>query len=111
MDIRKLMELVAVSWKFGKKNYPRIPVESTEVRTEFALKHIHLHMSFEVGELAKILEAGDHASGLFISIEQGRHIARNFILNGLKLAEILGVTHEEIVAELLTGYLENKYKT
>lgn len=95
----KLEEVRAIAadrFTFDRDHYPNLP-EGEQVRL-FAQRHLLLHLNKNIGAIAGVVEPGDHGES------QGNvsaPVIGKLIVNALRLADVSGVTMEELQASIL----------
>ena len=103
-DINKLIGYVGKQFVFDDVAYPELKGMSEEQKLKFALRHSALHFAKTAGKISEVGERFDH--GKEINIEDIKKNIPKALINTLKLAEIVGMTEEEIIRAM-----EEKYKT
>lgn len=98
----KLIQFISKSFPFNGEKYPELQGADEQKRFRFGLRHVALHMGISLSKVAKASERFDH--GKEFDTTELRADAVNTIINGLKLAELLNISGEEIIQEM-----ENKY--
>ncbi len=100
--VDKLIKFVSKNFAFDGTKYPELKDADQQKRFRFGLKHVTLHMAVSLSKVAKSSERFDH--GKDFDITEIRADAVNTIINGLKLAELLNISGEEIIKEMETKY-------
>ncbi|MBI4095203.1 MAG: hypothetical protein HY435_03360 [Candidatus Liptonbacteria bacterium] len=102
MNLSELMSLVRDNWLFDEANYPQIRECSDSEQQLFALRHVLMHLAKALGKLSEIVEPLDHKS---VPEPPNKAtfepIVRNFLINTLKLADIAGISPEELAESVI----------
>ncbi len=107
MTTEELLNMVAEAWPINAKEYPvlaKMP-QTPKTRQGFGVAHANLHIMKSCGAVAALVEGSDH-SGFSSDVIGGgdnndlRKLAIKQVLNALRLAELTGVTGEDIEIEL-----------
>lgn len=101
-----IYNLVNENWDISQENYITPIPEDIDLKTSFAAKHIHMHLSEIISdlvianaEIAKTAEGADHY-GVFEG-NRLRQSPKRMIVNALKLADTLGISPEELTRQLM----------
>ncbi|WP_133365617.1 hypothetical protein [Qipengyuania sediminis] len=78
--------------------YPDVEAFSRGEALEFCLRHSALHFSKTAGRLAAFVENVDH--GKYDHIEKLQAIVAAGLINSLKLADEIGISGPEIIAQM-----------
>lgn len=74
----------------------------------FAFEHLHVHLSGNVGALAKIVEPAAH--GLPLDLSDILRITRNLFVGSLHVASVAGISTEQLCYEVERWAKERKNK-
>lgn len=96
-DLTSLMVFIGARYTFTSEHYPDIP-ELPADRLPYAVRHSALHMMKSTGKIAAEAEAADHGGDM--SIENLKIATTKMLVNVLKLAEELGMSGEELAANV-----------
>lgn len=98
----KLIKFVSKNFAFDGTKYPKLKDADEQERFRFGLRHVGLHMAKSLSKVAGASERFDH--GKEFDTTEIRADAVNTIINGLKLAELLNISGEEIIKEMEAKY-------
>lgn len=121
MDIEKLMARVVERWPLDEISYPNLKIFASRrnvlerwpfdglddpemeerlvhERRVFALRHILMHQAKALGKLLEAVEPCDH--GAQCDEEKLRLTVRNFFINTLRMAEVSGMTADDLVESI-----------
>ncbi len=98
----KLIKFISKNFAFDETKYPELKDADEQKRFRFGLKHVSLHMAIALSKVAKSSERFDH--GKEFDTTEIRADAVNTIINGLKLAELLNISGQEIIQEMESKY-------
>lgn len=105
MTLREFMDQIGSSWPFDAATYPALQnLQGDGIAWQlFAIDHILHHQSKSHAVLASALERSQHGQGLYENNtnaselrSQMRIAARKMVKNSLRLAQVLGLTAEDI---------------
>jgi hypothetical protein len=102
-DIDTLIKYIGELFVFDEKKYPELVGATDKQKFIFAIRHSALHFSKVAGKISSVAEGIDH--GGETDIEEIKKYIPKALANTLKLAEIVGMTEEEIIHAI-----EEKYK-
>lgn len=94
-EINQLIKIIAEHFPFGEDHYPELRGANETERLLFAVRHSALHFAKTSGKIAAGSEDTDHGNALNIP-EVKANIVKALI-DILRLAELLGMTEEDIV--------------
>jgi len=96
--LQQLTEHIALVWKFVPERYPDLAGESAEQRESFLIKHLLLHLTKNMGEIAALCEEFDHRQR--INRRQRLQIATiKMFVSVLKLAEESGLSAADLLSQ------------
>lgn len=99
-DIKPTSELIAQVWKCKTLRYPETAGMNDDQRMNYLVKHSLLHIGVTVGKISKVCQARDHKKEFTEEERKAlKHEATALFVNSLKLAEEVGLTPEELVAQ------------
>lgn len=96
-----LIQLVEEHYVFTPDVYPELPNDEGQT-LRFALKHSALHFAKTAGQLATVCEALDH--GADVDDATLRELTPKALINTLKLAELIGLTEQELLEAACNRY-------
>ena len=99
--LSSLISLAAQRHACTEGDYPELAGKDAQQRRIFALRHSAIHFAKTAGKIAAVSEAADHGGEL--DIEELRRNVPKALINALHLAELVGMSGEEI-----EGLLEEK---
>lgn len=102
-EIDKVMEFIAKHFVFDENAYPELKGKSEEEKLKFAVRHCALHFSKTAGKVVAVSESVDHGND--INLDSLREDVPKAFINTLRLAELVGMSGEDIVKAV-----EEKYK-
>ena len=97
-EIDNLMQLVLDSWSFDQEHYAHSVGNTESEKLAFAAGHVNDHINESTGRISRIIGEAQH-TGVFDS-EPLRQDPRRIVVNGLRLAAVLGISAEELVADI-----------
>ena len=97
-DLASLMSFIGERYTFTEENYPGFDALSVYDRTVFAVRHSAMHMMKSTGKIAAEAEKADHGGEM--SPEDLKTATTKMLVNVLKLAEELGISAEELAANV-----------
>src|SRR4051812_38441753 len=96
LRISGLMAEIAQKYPFSSEKYKRLkPDARPDEILEFGVRHSLLHMTKSLGVIATVLEKTDHSGVLRDS--PLREVTVKSVINALNLANVLGISAEELV--------------
>lgn len=101
------MKTVKEDWVFDKGNYPPMKSMSQKEKRVFSVEHILKHQSKALAKATEALERFDH--GFPLDEEKLRLSNRNFLINTLRMADVLGVSPEKLAADV-QQWADEKYR-
>lgn len=103
--LQDVMGIIAKKYVFKKENYPNMDDSSVETVRAFAINHSVLHMQKTLGKIADVCEVYDHTGKQSLDglNTVGSATVKMFI-NTLKLAEEIGISAEQLIAEVDTFF-------
>jgi hypothetical protein len=101
-EIDQLIEQIARGLQFDGEAYPELRNATDEQRRVFAVRHNALHFAKTAGKIAAVSEAVDHGGVLNIDTLKGNVV--DSLVSTLRLAEVVGMTEEELVAAIREKY-------
>lgn len=100
-----LIEFVTKHNIFNEKKYPELAGATQEEIFRFAVKHSALHFSKVAGKVAAVSESVDH--GGVTDVEELKKSISKTVVNALRLAEVIGMTGEEIIQRIEKQYSDS----
>lgn len=100
MNIGDLTDIIVKDWPFDVTNYPRLARIPTEQHREFAIRHILMHQQKACGKLAEVSEPMEHGVVALLDETKLRLATRNFLINTLRLAVVVGITPDQLVRQV-----------
>lgn len=94
VDLAALMATVQAGFPFTQDRYPNGDLGTPEKTRAFAVRHSSVHMAKTGGQIAAEAEKYDH--GNQINEAKLKIAVAKMLVNTLNLANILGVTAEEL---------------
>ncbi len=94
--IWNISHVAEVRFRFEAENYPEIPQDVEQIKV-FAQKHLLLHLSKNLGEIAGAIEPQDHGK---IGSPISPQLVRKLLVNSLRLADVSGVSIYDIEKSL-----------
>ncbi len=95
-SLRDVQRMAAKRFPFDAEHYPEIPKDG-DGANHYAQRHLHIHLSKNLGEVAAAIEPKDHGA-------EGGHVSpqliRKLLVNVIRLADVSGVSMQEIEASL-----------
>jgi hypothetical protein len=101
--LNELIAFIAERFRFEAPAYPSLAGKTAEECLVFGIQHNALHVAKTAGKIASVMESVDHGGSLDAE-ELRKHVSRSLI-NTLRLAELVGLTGEEMVRAV-----EEKYR-
>jgi hypothetical protein len=92
--------LVKTNWPFDETRYPQLEGATADQILQFAARHVQMHAAQTVGGLAGECEDADH-SGAAPSKPILVMAARQLLVHAICLANIVGLSPEELERELI----------
>ncbi len=100
MKIKTLFTIIEKSWDFNSIAYPIKNREMTyNGENNFAINHILLHINKISGDIATEVEHSDHQ--VTFHTKPLAKIPALLIINAIKLAQIIGISAEQIEQQIL----------
>mgnify|MGYP001558950578 CR=1 FL=1 len=100
--INMLIQFVAKHHVFDENKYPELKDATPDEIVRFAIKHSALHFSKAAGKVATVSESVDHGGD--IDAEELKKNISKTIVNALRLAEVIGMTGEDIIQRIEKQY-------
>ncbi len=96
MDLVDAIRIVTRSWSFSTEEYQALENLDLDERaiSDFAFRHVVLHLCESSGKLAGFVEDMDHGCAFDVSVIPNRII--KMLINTLRLAELHGMTGEDL---------------
>lgn len=95
-NLRDVQRMAAKRFPFDQEHYPELPADKGKADV-FAQRHLHLHLSKNLGEIAAAVEPKDHGgSGAPVSPQ----VIRKLLVNAIRLADVSGVSMQDLQASL-----------
>lgn len=101
-EIDQLIERIAKNLPFDGVAYPELRDATDEQRLAFAVRHNALHFAKTAGRIAAVSEDTDH--GGVLNVETLRNNVVDSLVSTLRLAEVVGMTEQELVALIREKY-------
>lgn len=98
MSLQPMIDLIARTYPFDGTVYPSLAQASPSDIRAFAVRHSVLHMSKSLGKIAAFAEEEDHGGVGDVALL--REATVKMLINTLRLAEVLGMTAEDIEREV-----------
>jgi hypothetical protein len=102
LSLNDLTTVIVSNYRFDSQTYPLINEESAEETLQFALKHVILHYSKSIGQLATISEKADHSGT--IDVEDVKAIVPKLLINTLRLSALIGLADVDLVSSIEARY-------
>ncbi len=102
-SLTTLITFIAHHFPFDEDHYPELIGKDKEQVLAFALRHSALHFAKTAGKIAAVSEAIDH--GAKVDLEELRKNVPKALINTLRLAELVGVSEDDLVQAI-----EEKYR-
>jgi hypothetical protein len=87
---------------FDEKKYAALAGATEQQKLKYGINHSALHFAKTAGKIAAVSEGADH--GAELDIAELKENVPKALINTLKLAELIGMTEEEIVAAIEKKY-------
>ena len=107
MNVEHLMKMVNEEWVFDKINYTPMKSMSQKEKRLFAIEHVLKHQTKALAKAIETLERFEH--GTLLDEEKLRLSVRNFFINTLRLADIVGISPKELAGDV-QQWADEKYK-
>lgn len=96
LNLADIQRIAAVRYPFDRANYPALPENKDRAR-DFARKHVFLHLTKNVGAVARSIESCDHGGKVeSISVET----IRKLLVNAIQMADVSGISMEDVHASI-----------
>lgn len=96
-DLSSLMIFIGERYTFTQEHYPDLDT-SPHAKKAFAVRHSALHMMKSTGKIAAEAESADHGGEM--NADNLKTATTKMLVNVLKLAEELGISSEELAANV-----------
>jgi len=97
MNFREVLDLVKEAWPFSVSEYQAMPGchhADQMAEVAFAINHVNLHVLKSCAAIGAEVERADHIGTS--SFDDARLPALKQVVNSLRMAELVGVTAEEL---------------
>lgn len=101
-DLDTLIEFITDNYPFTEETHAELKGLPEDVQLKFAINHLALHFSKTAGKIATVSEEANHSGD--INIEALRTDIPKALINTLRLAKLIDMKGEEIVAALEEMY-------
>ena len=87
-------------WRFDPSNYPALNVSDEQSSKEFAIKHVTLHLTKLMGQVAAAIEPMDHGEGLDQNALRLR--LSEMIITAIQCADLADISFDAIDGQIST---------
>ncbi len=97
--LEDILAFVTKNWIFSEEKYPGLKGLNHQDRRVFAVRHILEHEMKSLGQLAETIQDCEHGGNF--NEQKARDVFAKMLRNTLRLSELLNMSAEELLAELM----------